>query len=151
MDVPASELIRRAADAVGAQLGALRPRVAIVLGSGLGPLADAVQSAIRIPQSAIPGFPEPGVAGHKGELVTGTLDGVPVVVQNGRFHLYEGHPPDVAALPAREFHALGVATLILTNASAGIRPTFRAGTLRLIDDNLKRMRKDPLPGPVAPG
>ena len=151
MDVPASELIRRAADAVAAQLGGLRPRVAIILGSGLGSLADAVQSAIRIPQSAIPGFPEPGVAGHKGELVAGTLDGVPVVVQNGRFHLYEGHPPDVAALPARVFHALGVATLILTNAAGGIRPTFRPGTLMLIADHINLMWKNPLIGPVASG
>jgi len=151
MDVPASELIRRARDAVAARLGNLRPRVAIVLGSGLGPLADAVQSAIRIPQSAIPGFPEPGVAGHKGELVAGTLDGVAVVVQSGRFHLYEGHPPEVAALPARVFHALGVATLILTNAAGGIRPTFRPGTLMLIADHINLMWKNPLIGPVAPG
>src|SRR5436853_1937912 len=132
MDDPGSEVIRRAADAVAAQLGSLRPRVAIVLGSGLSSLADAVQSAIRIPQSAIPGFPEPGVAGHKGELVAGTLDGVPVVVQSGRFHLYEGHPPAVAALPARAFHALGVAPLLLTNAAGGRRPAFRQGTLLLI-------------------
>ena len=151
MDVPASELIRRARDAVAARLGNLRPRVAIVLGSGLGPLADAVQSVIRIPQSAIPGFPEPGVAGHKGELVAGTLDGVAVVVQSGRFHLYEGHPPEVAALPARVFHALGVATLILTNAAGGIRPTFRPGTLMLIADHINLMWKNPLIGPVAPG
>src|SRR5438132_1554370 len=151
MDDPGSEVIRRATDAVAAQLGSLRPRVAIVLGSGLSSLADAVQSAIRIPQSAIPGFPEPGVAGHKGELVAGTLDGVPVVVQSGRFHLYEGHPPDVAALPARVFHALGVATLILTNAAGGIRPTFRPGTLMLIADHINLMWKNPLIGPVAPG
>src|SRR5438309_6859067 len=151
MDDPGSEVIRRATDAVAAQLGSLRPRVAIVFASGLSSLADAVQSAIRIPQSAIPGFPEPGVAGHKGELVAGTLDGVPVVVQSGRFHLYEGHPPDVAALPARVFHALGVATLILTNAAGGIRPTFRPGTLMLIADHINLMWKNPLIGPVAPG
>src|SRR2546427_370539 len=96
MDDQASELIRRATDAVAARLGSLGPRVAIVLGSGLGSIADAVQSAIRIPQSAIPGFPEPGAPGHKGDLVGGTLEGVPVVVQSGRFHLYEGHAPAVA-------------------------------------------------------
>src|SRR5216117_2179495 len=124
----------KATEAVAKRLGKLKPRVAIVLGSGLGFLADEVADPIRIPYRSIPGFPEPGVAGHKGELVAGTLDGVPVVVQNGRFHLYEGHPPDVAALPTRVFHALGVATLILTNAAGGIRPTFRPGTLMLIAD-----------------
>src|SRR5438128_5108440 len=99
MDDSASDLIRRATDAVGLLLDGLRPRVAIVLGSGLGSVADAVKSAIRIPQSKIPGFPEPGAPGHKGELVGGMLEGVPVLVQSGRFHLYEGHAPEVAALP----------------------------------------------------
>jgi len=99
--------IESAANAVSRGLGSLKPRVAIVLGSGLGFLADEVGRATRMPYKDIPGFPEPGVAGHKGELVAGTLDGVAVVVQSGRFHLYEGHPPEVAALPARVFHALG--------------------------------------------
>ena len=113
-------VIEEAASAVAGRLGKLKPRVAIVLGSGLGAVADAVQSAIRIPQSAIPGFPEPGAPGHKGELVAGTLEGVPLVVQSGRFHLYEGHPADVAALPTRVFARLGVETLIVTNAAAGL-------------------------------
>ena len=143
--------IESAANAVSRRLGSLKPRVAIVLGSGLGFLADEVGRATRMPYKDIPGFPEPGVAGHKGELVAGTLDGVAVVVQSGRFHLYEGHPPEVAALPARVFHALGVATLILTNAAGGIRPTFRPGTLMLIADHINLMWKNPLIGPVAPG
>src|SRR5437016_12259273 len=135
MDARALELIDRAADAVAARLGSLRPRVALVLGSGLGAVADAVQSAIRIPQSAIPGFPEPGAPGHKGELVAGTLEGVPLVVQSGRFHLYEGHPADVAALPTRVFARLGVETLIVTNACGAIRHKFRPPTLMLIADH----------------
>jgi len=143
--------IEQAASVVARRIGALQPRVAIVLGSGLGFLADEVERAARIPYRDIPGFPEPGVAGHKGELVAGTLDGVAVVVQSGRFHLYEGHPPDVAALPARMFQALGVATLILTNAAGGIRPTFRPGTLMLIADHINLMWKNPLIGPAAPG
>jgi purine-nucleoside phosphorylase len=146
-----SELIRRAADAVGERLGGLRPRVAIVLGSGLGSVADAVKSAIRIPQSEIPGFPEPGAPGHKGELVGGTLEGVPVVVQSGRFHLYEGHAPDVAALPTRVFAALGATTLVVTNAAGGIRLTFRPPTLMLIADHINLMFQNPLVGPVAEG
>ena len=151
MDQPASELIRRATDAVARRLDGLRPRVAIVLGSGLGSVADAVQSAIRIPYSAIPGFPEPGAPGHKGELVGGTLEGVPVVVQSGRFHLYEGHAPDVAALPTRVFAALGATTLVVTNAAGGIRHTFRPPTLMLIADHINLMFRNPLEGALEEG
>src|SRR2546421_9304160 len=151
MDARALELIDRATDAVAARLGSLRPRVALVLGSGLGSVADAVQSAIRIPQSAIPGFPEPGAPGHKGELVGGTLERVPLVVQSGRFHLYEGHTAEVAALPTRVFARLGVGTLIVTNAAGGIRHTFRPPTLMLIADHINLMFKNPLVGPVAEG
>jgi purine-nucleoside phosphorylase len=140
-----------AADFVAKRLGNLKPQVAIVLGSGLGAVADAVQSAIRIPLSAIPGFPEPGAPGHKGELVAGALEGVPVVVQSGRFHLYEGHAADVAALPTRVFAALGAKTLIVTNAAGGIRHTFRPPTLMLIADHINLMFRNPLVGPVAEG
>ena len=146
-----SDLIRRAADAVAERLGSLRPRVAIVLGSGLGAVADAVQSATRIPQSAIPGFPEPGAPGHKGELVAGTLAGVPLLVQSGRFHLYEGHAAEVVALPTRVFARLGVETLIVTNAAGGIRHTFRPPTLMLIADHINLMFRNPLVGPVVEG
>src|SRR6184192_3191115 len=151
MDARALELIDRATDAVAARLGSLRPRVALVLGSGLGSVADAVQSAIRIPQSAIPGFPEPAAPGHKGELVGGTLAGVPLVVQSGRFHLYEGHAAEVAALPTRVFARLGVETLIVTNAAGGIRHTFRPPTLMLIADHINLMFRNPLVGPVVEG
>src|SRR2546430_16787355 len=95
--------VEQAASAVARRIGALKPRVAIVLGSGLGFLADEVGRATRMPYKDIPGFPEPGVAGHKGELVAGTLDGVAGMVASGRLYLYEGHPPGVAALPARVF------------------------------------------------
>ena len=151
MDDPGSEVIRRATDAVAARLGSLGPRVAIVLGSGLGSIADAVQSAIRIPQSAIPGFPEPGAPGHKGDLVGGTLEGVPVLVQSGRFHLYEGHPAAVAGLPARVFAELGVEILIVTNAAGGVRRTFPGGTLMLIADHINLMWRNPLIGQPEPG
>src|ERR1051325_6991454 len=149
MGAAGSELIRRAADAVAERLGSLRPRVAIVLGSGLGAVADAVQSASRIPYSAIPGFPEPGAPGHKGELVIGTLEGVPLLVQSGRFHLYEGHAADVAALPTRVFARLGIETLIVTNAAGGIRHTFRPPTLMLIADHINLMFRNPLVAQVA--
>ena len=137
--------------AVTQRLGSLKPRVAIVLGSGLGFLADEVVNPIRIPYDQIPGFPEPGVAGHRGELVAGMLEGVPVIVQAGRFHLYEGHPPDVTALPTRVFAELGVEILIVTNAAGGVRRTFPGGTLMLIADHINLMWRNPLIGPPQPG
>jgi len=143
--------LRAATEAVSRTLGSLAPRVAIVLGSGLGDVADEVRSATRIPYAEIPGFQKPGAPGHKGELVAGTLDGVPVLVQSGRFHLYEGHAPAVAALPVRLFARLGVGTLIVTNAAGGIRPTFRPPTLMLIADHINLMFRNPLEGPVEEG
>jgi purine-nucleoside phosphorylase len=145
-----SEVVAAATEAVRKQLGSLKPRVAIVLGSGLGFLADEVASATHIPYSKIPGFPEPGVAGHKGELVTGTLEGVPVIVQAGRFHLYEGHSAAVAGLPARVFAELGIRVLIVTNAAGGVRRTFPGGTLMLIVDHINLMWRNPLIGPPQP-
>jgi len=142
----------QAAAAVVAQhVGRLKPRVAVVLGSGLAAVADAVDAARRIPYREIPGFPEPGAPGHKGELVAGTLAGVPVLVQSGRFHLYEGHSAEIAALPTRVFARLGVGTLVLTNAAGGIRRTFRPPTLMLIADHINLMFRNPLVGPVADG
>jgi purine-nucleoside phosphorylase len=135
-----------ATEAVKQRLGSLQPRVAIVLGSGLGFLADEVIDPIRIPYNTIPGFPQPGVAGHKGELVAGRLEGVPVIVQAGRFHLYEGHPAAVAALPSRVFAELGVEILIVTNAAGGVRRTFPGGTLMLIADHINLMWRNPLIG-----
>ena len=143
--------IAQAADAVARRLGAVQPRVAIVLGSGLGFLADEVGEAVRIPYGDIPGFPQPGVAGHKGELVAGLLEGTPVLVQSGRFHLYEGHGATTAALPVRVFNRLGAGVLVVTNAAGGVRPTFRPGTLMLIADHINLMFRNPLIGPVLEG
>ena len=139
--------VAAAADAVRKRLGKRKPQVAIVLGSGLGFLAGEVVDAIRIPYRDIPGFPEPTVAGHKAELISGTLQGVPVIVQAGRFHLYEGHSAEVAGLPTRVFAELGVEILIVTNAAGGVRRTFQAGTLMLIVDHLNLMNRNPLIGP----
>jgi purine-nucleoside phosphorylase len=91
------------------------------------------------------------VEGHRGELVAGTLAGRPVVAQSGRFHLYEGHAADVAALPARVFAELGVTTFIATNAAGGIRASFTPGTLMLITDHLNLTGRNPLVGPVVAG
>lgn len=148
---PEQEAVRAAAQAITVRLAGSRPRAAIVLGSGLGFLADEVRDAVRIPYGDIPAFPAVGVVGHKGELVAGTLEGVPVLVQSGRFHLYEGHPAEVVALPVRVFAELGIGILLLTNAAGGVRPTFRPGTLMLIADHINLQGRNPLTGPVAAG
>ena len=143
--------VKAAADAVAAGIEPRAPRIAIVLGSGLGFLADQVDDAVRLSYRDIPGFPEPGVQGHAGQLVAGTLEGVPVLMQSGRFHLYEGHAADVAALPVRVFAALGVRTLVVTNAAGGIRRTLVPGTLMLISDHLNLMGRNPLVGAAVEG
>lgn len=146
-----SDAVRDAAAAVATRLGNFKPRVALVLGSGLGGLADAVESPVRIGYGDVPGFPLSKVAGHAGEFVAGTLEGAPVLVQSGRFHLYEGHAAATAALPVRVFSTLGIGTLIVTNAAGGLRQTFGAGTLMLIADHINLMGRNPLVGPVEPG
>ena len=138
-------------EVVRARLGDFRPRVAMVLGSGLGGLAEAVESPMRLPYGDIPGFPATTVVGHAGELVAGELDGVPVILQSGRSHLYEGHEPGAAALPVRVFAELGAEILIVTNAAGGIRSDLRPPTLMLIVDHVNLMWRNPLVGPVEQG
>lgn len=140
-----------ASAAVRDRLGARRPTLAIVAGSGLGFIADRLENAVRIPYRDIPGFPQPTVLGHAGELVAGTLAGREVIVQSGRFHLYEGHPPAVVTFPVRVFGELGVTTLIVTNAAGGIRRTFAAGGIMLITDHINYTGLSPLTGPALPG
>lgn len=145
------ETLERATAAVRAAIGPRRPTVAIVLGSGLGFLGDQLDDAVRVPYARIPGFPQPGVAGHAGELIAGTLEGVSVLAQSGRFHLYEGHDVATAALPVRVVAALGVTTFVATNAAGGIRRSFRPGTLMLIADHLNLTGRNPLTGPALAG
>ncbi len=137
--------------ALSARLGGRRPAVAIVLGSGLGGLADRVAGAVRIPYAEVPGFPPARVEGHRGELVLGSLAGVPVVVQSGRSHLYEGHDAATVALPVRVFAELGAGTLVVTNAAGGVRRSFAPGTLMLIADHLNLTGRSPLVGEVLAG
>jgi purine-nucleoside phosphorylase len=132
-------------------LGPRRPVALLVLGSGLGRLAERLEDAARLPYGDIPGFPAPTVAGHAGELVAGRLAGREVLVQGGRFHMYEGHDAATSALPVRVAAALGIGTVLLTNAAGGIRRTFRAGTLMLIADTLNVSFRSPLVGAVQPG
>jgi purine-nucleoside phosphorylase len=140
-----------AANVIRMRLGNRRPKIAVVLGSGLGFLADQVGNAVRIPYGDIPGFPKATVIGHGAELVAGELAGKQVIVQSGRFHLYEGHDANITALPVRLFAALGIDTLILTNAAGGIRRTFSSGTVMLIADHINLTFRNPLFGPVLPG
>lgn len=128
-----------------------RPRVLLILGSGLGGFADELEDAVRIPYRDIPGFPPSTVEGHRGQLVAGRAEGVECLALQGRFHLYEGHEPELLALPVRAAAALGARTLIVTNAAGGVNPAFRAGDLMLIEDHINLMGCNPLIGPVIPG
>lgn len=118
------------------QQTAYQPRTGMVLGSGLGPLADLVQNPDIIPYSAIPHFPVSTALGHKGDLLLGTISGVELMVMQGRFHLYEGYSPAQLAFPVRVMHRLGVTTLILTNAAGGLNQDFRVGDIMLIEDHI---------------
>lgn len=146
-----------ASPSTGDTLSALRerlhemPEVALVLGSGLGDLADEIEDAVRIPFSEIPGFVAPGVAGHRGMLVAGRLEGVRCIALQGRFHLYEGHSPAAVALPTRVMLALGARTLLVTNAAGGLNRSFVPGDLMLIDDHINLLWRSPLSGPVHEG
>lgn len=146
---PAAQ-VAAAARAIGDRLGQI-PEVAIVLGSGMGGLARRLTGARRISYGEIPHFPSTTVVGHQGELVAGSLGGTPLLVQSGRFHLYEGHAPATVALPVRVFAELGVRTLLLTNAAGGIRRSFARGVLMLIADQVNLTFRNPLIGPALPG
>lgn len=124
-----------------------QPKVALVLGSGLGSLADEIQNPSIFPYSDIPGFPVSTVKGHAGQLVIGDLDGQVVVAMQGRLHFYEGYSMQEITFPIRVFKALGAETLIVTNASGGINPLLYAGALMFIKDHINFMGDNPLIGP----
>lgn len=126
------------------------PEVVIVLGSGLGHLVEEVEDPISMPFGDIPGFPETGVVGHAGRYVAGRLGGRDVLLQAGRYHVYEGHPGEVVAAPVRLAAALGVRFLFLTNAAGGVDPKLEPGDVVLLADHLNLMFRSPLIGPTAP-
>jgi purine-nucleoside phosphorylase len=127
-----------AADAASTVLSrfGVRPEVGLILGSGLGAVADQIEPMATVSYSEIPGFPGSTVSGHKGELLLGTLDGAAVAALKGRTHLYEGHSPAEVGFPVRFLHHLGVRLLILTNAAGGLKPGMKAGTLMILDDHI---------------
>ena len=127
------------------------PEVALVLGSGLGALAEAVEDAVVIPYEEVPGFAASTVVGHAGRLVAGRLEGRRVLAFQGRYHAYEGHPAPALAMPIRAAAAMGAGTLLVTCAAGGVNPERRPGDLMLIEDHLNLMGQNPLVGPVLPG
>jgi purine-nucleoside phosphorylase len=123
------------------------PGIAIVLGSGLGVLADRLADPTIVPYADIPNFPRPTVPGHAGNLLVGALGPARVVALQGRFHYYEGHDLETVTFPVRVLQALGVGTLILTAATGGIHPDFRPGDLVCLSDHLNLIGANPLRGP----
>ncbi len=125
----------------------LRPKIALVLGSGLGAFADEFADAVRIPYAKIPHFPRSTAIGHAGQLVLGKVENVDVVGMQGRVHLYEGYSAKDVAFPIRVFARLGVQAVILTNAAGGIKRNFTQGRLVVISDHINLQGANPLIGP----
>lgn len=138
----AVEEIRRRSD--------LLPRVAIVLGSGLGAMAEEIDEAVAIPYTEIPHFPVSTAPGHAGNLLLGTLEGQDVVVMAGRAHMYEGYTPQQVVFPVRTMRALGAETLLITNAAGGVNQSYVPGTLMLIADHINLTGRNPLVGTNDP-
>jgi purine-nucleoside phosphorylase len=137
------EAVRRQTD--------IAPEIAIVLGSGLGGLADDLEDAVTIPFADLPGWPAATAPGHLGRLLLGRLAGRPVVMLQGRFHLYEGNDPGLVIQPVLLFHALGARIVVLTNAAGGLDPSFGPGTPMIIRAHINLTGRSPLLGPNAEG
>ena len=129
------------------QRSSLRPRIGLVLGSGLGSFADSLTEATRIPFHEIPAFSLSTAIGHAGQMVIGKAGTVPVAVMQGRVHLYEGYSPQQVAFPMRVFGRMGIRSVILTNAAGGINLTYKQGALVLISDHINLHGNNPLAGP----
>ena len=132
------------------RLGALGAQVGIVLGSGLGAAAEAVEDAKTVPYSEIPHFPQSTVEGHSGRIVAGRLGGAPVIIMQGRVHYYEGYTPLEVTFPMRVLGMLGIRAVVLTNAAGGIHSGLHVGELVLISDHINLMGWNPLNGPNEP-
>lgn len=125
----------------------IKPEIGMILGSGLGILADELENAVAIPYEDIPHFPKPTVEGHKGQFVAGMLNGVPVLVMQGRFHYYEGYSLQQITFPVRVMKALGIGSLVVTNAAGGVNTDYRPGDLMIIRDHINFIGNSPLIGP----
>lgn len=126
--------------------GIIDPEIGLILGSGLGDLADDIEDAIKIPYEDIPNFPVSTVKGHAGQLVYGTLSGRKVIALQGRFHYYEGYDLQTVTYPVRVFKELGVSKLVVTNAAGGVNTSFVPGDLMIITDQINLTGENPLIG-----
>lgn len=131
---------------IKSKMDSLQPKIAIILGSGLGVLSDEIENAIRIPYGDIPDFPISTVSGHAGELIIGKINNVDVIAMNGRVHYYEGHSLEEVIFPIRIFSLLGIETLILTNAAGGINTGYVPGSFMVIKDHINFAGVSPLRG-----
>lgn len=125
---------------------ALRPKIAVVLGSGLGGFADELSDATRVPYSQIPSFPRSTAVGHAGQMVIGKIGDDPVAAMQGRVHLYEGYPAEQVAFPVRVLGRMGIRALIITNAAGGINTNYKQGALVVISDHINLQGQNPLVG-----
>jgi purine-nucleoside phosphorylase len=139
--------VAEAAAFLKSRLGGLEARVGIVLGSGLGAVADAVTNPMVVPYAEIPHFPQSTVEGHSGHIVAGRLGGVPAVVMQGRVHFYEGYSPQQVTFPMRVLGMLGLRAVVLTNAAGGIAEGYHIGQLVALADHINLMGFNPLVGP----
>jgi xanthosine phosphorylase len=137
-------------EVIRSRAGGLEPRVGLVLGSGLGGLADAIEQAVVIPYTDLPGFPQPGVQGHAGRLLLGRLEGVEVACLQGRVHLYEGIAATAVNPMIRVLKGAGCERLILTNAAGSLKPETGPGSIVLIEDHINLQGQNPLTGPNEP-
>lgn len=128
----------------------VKPEIGLILGSGLGILAELIEDAVAIPYEDIPHFPVSTVEGHVGELLIGNIQGRPVVMMKGRFHMYEGYGPEVTAFPVRVMKEIGVEKMLVTNAAGGVNTNYHAGDLMIISDHLNLTGRNPLVGPNEP-
>ena len=143
---PRVERIMTAADYVASRLNGHKPMVGIVLGSGLGKLAEKIEDKIVIPYKEIPGFPVSTAIGHKGNFIAGYLGGKPVIAMQGRFHYYEGYTMELVTLPIRVMKVLGIQYLFVSNAAGGVNFDFKVGDLMVITDHISHL-PNPLIGP----
>lgn len=139
--------IKQVADQIKSKIGNYQPKIGIILGSGLGGIAEAIDNPVIIPYEDIEGFPHSTVSGHAGRLVVGKLNGVDVLCMQGRVHYYEGHSPAALALVIRSYRALGIETMILTNAAGSLKIDMGPGSLMIISDHINLSGFNPLIGP----
>ncbi|SDM79074.1 purine-nucleoside phosphorylase [Fictibacillus solisalsi] len=139
--------MNEAATLIQSKIEGKQPEIGLILGSGLGELADEIENAVQIDYSEIPHFPVSTVEGHAGKLVIGTLNGKTVLAMQGRFHYYEGYSMQDVTFPVRVMKGLGVKLVVVTNACGGMNPEFSAGDLMIINDHLNMTGANPLIGP----